>query len=147
VYLFDLLLCVVFPRSPLYYTYLFPLRLYSKLKEETNSNKYLYPNLILNIISLLIIRINKVKLRALYNSPIIKDLLLGYFTPLDLYKILVTPSLIYKINYLYIINIINNININNILEKREEEDKETSSNKRPRTPPTIISNLVLSLNP
>ena len=66
---------------------------------------------------------------------------------MDLYKLLIKPSFIYKTDCLNIINIINNIDINNILKIREEENKEIIINKRPRTPSNTISNLIISPNP
>jgi hypothetical protein len=60
------------------YTYLFPPRICAKLKEKANSIKCLYPSLILNIISILLIRVKNSKGEAFYNNPIIKDKLLNY---------------------------------------------------------------------
>jgi hypothetical protein len=67
------------------YTCLFPLRICAKLKREANSIKCLYPSLIFNIISILLLKVENFKSKAFYNNPIIKDKLLSYFLLKNLY--------------------------------------------------------------
>lgn len=129
------------------FTCLLPPRICSRLKEESNTSKCLYPNLVLNILSLVSYRLLRYKAEALYISNIPQVLL--NIKELDpLIKELIGSTLIYKTNSIRIINIINLLNIDTILIKREDKDKEDNKIfKRPRTPPRIINNLIISPNP
>ena len=127
---------------------LLPPRICFRLKEEFNTNKCLYSNLILSILSILILRIKENKSRALYNNPILDNTLSNLNSNKEITKDLISPSFTYKTDSIKVINIIDNININNILIEREKEiELSTKSTKRPRTPPNTFSNLIISPNP
>jgi hypothetical protein len=130
------------------FTCLLPPRICFRLKEESNTNKCLYSNLILSILSILILRIKENKSKALYNNPILDNTLSNLNSNKEITKDLISPSFTYKTDSIKVINIIDNININNILIEREKEvEPSTKSTKRPRTPPNTFSNLIVSPNP
>jgi hypothetical protein len=78
----------------------------------------LYPDLILNITSLLIYRIIKYKSNAFYNNLIIEESLLNLDIN-SLIKELATPSSIYKTDTIKLINIIQSLDLKKILKIRE----------------------------
>jgi hypothetical protein len=125
--------------------------LHSRPKEENNTTKCLYPTLIYNFITILIIRIKVAKENALYNCLSLDSSLTKLYSSKDISLELIKPSLIYKTDSIRIINILDNIDIDLILKEREEDlelvNKEASTSKRPRTPSSTFNNLVLSSNP